>query len=183
MLILFSKVIFKILKENTFSEIRRNKNSRIGKAFRIGNYPCVYIHSSASLSIGDNVHLKNYCNIVLAERAKVILGKNVFMNNYCSVNAIEKIEIGDNTLFGEGVKLYDHNHEYDGQGVEHKKFRSSPITIGKNCWLGSNVTVLRGVTIGDNCIIGANCLIHRDVAAGSIIRLDQSLTIQAGNSF
>lgn len=171
----FAKIIFKIQKENTLNIIRKNKNSRIGRAFRIGNFSNFSIDSSASLVIGDRVNLRNYCNFVLAKNAEVILENNVFMNNYCSINAIEKIEIGENTLFGEGVKLYDHNHEYTHDKVEHQKFRTAPIKIGKDCWLGSNVTVLKGVTIGDNCIIGAGCLIYKDVAAGSIIKLNQNL--------
>lgn len=172
----FSKIIFKILKENSLNVIRKNKNSRIGDAFRIGNYANFSLHPSATLLIDKRVNLRNYCNFVLAEGAKVVLEENVFMNNYCSINAIDKIEIGENTLFGEGVKLYDHNHEYNGQTVEHRKFKSSPIKIGKNCWLGSNVTVLKGVTIGDNCIIGAGCLIHKDVPAGSVLKLNQTFS-------
>ncbi|UQB67769.1 acyltransferase [Epilithonimonas zeae] len=170
---LFSKIIFKILKENSLNVIRKNKNSKIGDVFKIGNYSHFSIHPSASLLINNRVNLRNYCNFVLGENATVILEKNVFMNNYCSINAIEKIEIGENTLFGEGVKLYDHNHEYNEKTVEHRKFTSSPIKIGKNCWLGSNVTVLKGVTIGDNCIIGANCLVHKDVPEGTVLKLNQ----------
>ena len=172
---LFSKIIFKILKENSLNVIRKNKNSKIGNAFRIGNYSHFSIHPSASLLINNRVNLRNYCNFVLGENATVILEENVFMNNYCSINALERIEIGENTLFGEGVKLYDHNHEYNEQSVEHHKFKSSPIKIGKNCWLGSNVTVLKGVTIGDNVIIGAGCVIYKDVAAGTIVKLNQAL--------
>ena len=172
---LFSKIIFKILKENSLNVIRKNKNSKIGNAFRIGNYSHFSIHPSASLLINNRVNLRNYCNFVLGENATVILEENVFMNNYCSINALERIEIGENTLFGEGVKLYDHNHEYNEQIVEHHKFKSSPIKIGKNCWLGSNVTVLKGVTIGDNCIIGAGCLIHKDVPSHSILLSEQKL--------
>ena len=172
----FSKIIFKILKVNSLNVIRKNKNSKIGDAFRIGNYANFSIHQSAALWIGNRVNLRNYCNFVLAENAKIILEDHVFMNNYCSINAIEKIEIGENTLLGEGVKLYDHNHEYNGQIVEHRKFTSSPIKIGKNCWLGSNVTVLKGVTIGDNCIIGANCLVHKDVPAGTVLKLNQTFS-------
>ena len=165
----FSKIILKILKENTLSIIRGNKNSKIGSAFRIGNYASFSIDSSASLMIGDAVNLKNYCSFVLAKNAELIIGNNVFMNNYCSINTMEKIEIGENTLFGEGVKLYDHNHEYSSERVEHYRFSTSPIKIGKNCWLGSNVTVLKGVTIGNNCVIGAGCLIHKNVPDNSII--------------
>ena len=178
---LFSKIIFKILKENSLNVIRKNKNSKIGNAFRIGNYSHFSIHPSASLLINNRVNLRNYCNFVLGENATVILEENVFMNNYCSINALERIEIGENTLFGEGVKLYDHNHKYSNEPsfkIEQQKFNTAPIKIGKNCWLGSNVTVLKGVTIGDNCIIGAGCLIYKDVEEGSIVKNKSDLIIE-----
>ena len=115
---------------------------------------------------------------MVGNNAELILENKFFMNNFCSINCLEKIEIGENTLFGEGVKLYDHNHEYSNEPtfkVEHQKFKTSPIKIGKNCWLGSNVTILKGVTIGENTIIGAGCLIYKDVPANSIIKLKQEI--------
>lgn len=112
---------------------------------------------------------------MVGNEAELHIAENVFMNNYCSINCLEKIEIGENTLFGEAVKLYDHNHQYSSEKVEHQEFTTSPIKIGKNCWLGSNVTVLKGVTIGDNCIIGANVLVHKNVASGSVLKLNQQL--------
>lgn len=87
------------------------------------------------------------------------------MNNYCSINCLEKIEIGENTLFGESVKIYDHNHQYSSEKIEHQ----APIKIGKNCWFGSNVIILKGVTIGDNVILGAGCVIHKDIPSNSIV--------------
>lgn len=41
-----------------------------------------------------------------------ILGK-CFFNNSCTINVMSKITIGNNCLFGENVKLYDHNHIFN----------------------------------------------------------------------
>ena len=46
--------------------------------------------------------------------------------------------------------------------------RGKPITIGEDCWLGANVTVLPGVTIGDRCIIGAGSVVTKDVPNDSV---------------
>ena len=48
------------------------------------------------------------------------------------------------------------------------KVRGLPITIGEDCWLGANVTVLPGVTIGDRCIIGAGSVVTHDIPSDSI---------------
>lgn len=43
------------------------------------------------------------------------------------------------------------------------------MSIGKHCWIASNVIILKGVTIGDGCVIGANCVIHRAISANTIV--------------
>ena len=49
------------------------------------------------------------CLFVLWTGEGVKIGDNVFFNNGTSIAAKEKIEIGDNCIFGENVKIYDHN--------------------------------------------------------------------------
>ncbi|MXV17455.1 hypothetical protein GS398_19305 [Pedobacter sp. HMF7056] len=123
------------------------------------------------------------CNFMMYPDAVLIIHENVFFNNYCSVNCLGLVEIGENTLFGEGVKIYDHNHTYDysGQGVlniARDDFKIGSVRIGKHCWIGSNVIILNNVVIGDNVIIGANCLIFKDVPANSIVRSTGGTSIQ-----
>ena len=55
------------------------------------------------------------------------------------------------------------------------------IHIGRDCWIGANTVILRGVTIGDNVIIGANCLIHQDIPSNSIVTHSETLTIKPKN--
>lgn len=42
------------------------------------------------------------------------------------------------------------------------------ITVGKNCFLGNNVTILPGVTIGDNCIIAAGSIVSKSIPEKSV---------------
>ncbi len=111
----------------------------------------------------------------------VKIGNNVFFNNYCSVCAQNEICIGDGTIFGENVKIYDHNHIYQNPtiAIKHQGYTSAPIHIGKHCWIGSNVTILKGVKIGDNCVIGVGCVIYKDVPANSVVVNKQNLVIKA----
>ena len=43
-----------------------------------------------------------------------------------------------------------------------------PIVIGKNVWIGANVTILGGVTIGDNSIIAAGAVVNKDIPPDSV---------------
>lgn len=49
--------------------------------------------------------------------------------------------------------------EERNQGLE----KALPITIGDNCWIGGDVTILPGVTIGSNTIIGAKSVVTKDI--------------------
>lgn len=106
-------------------------------------------------------------------------GDNCFVNNYFSATSIKEIKIGNDCIFGEGVKIYDHNHKYRekdaGIPIHSQEFTSKEVSIGNNCWIASNVTILAGVHIGDNCVIGANCLIYKDVPTGSVIKHKEEL--------
>lgn len=91
--------------------------------------------------------------------------------------AYDSITIGNNTIFGENVKVYDHNHQYkDIQTHIYKQgYSYAPISIGSNCWIASNVVILKGVTIGDNCVIGAGCVIYKDIPSDTIVVNKQDL--------
>lgn len=81
------------------------------------------------------------------------------MNNDVSINCGEKISIGDNCLFAENVKVYDHDHYFKyndfirNQGLKYKS-----IEIGNNVWVGSNITISKGVKIGNNVVIRKDIL-------------------------
>ena len=89
------------------------------------------------------------CLFVLWTGEGVKIGDNVFFNNGTSIAAKEKIEIGDNCIFGENVKIYDHNHVFKDlqKPIMKQGFSTKSVHIGSNCWLGSNVVVLCGANI------------------------------------
>ena len=101
----------------------------------------------------------------------------MFFNNYCTVCVLKEITIGEGTIFGENVKIYDHNHIYviPLKPIKQQGYTSAPIHIGSHCWIGSNVTILKGVTIGDNSVVGAGCVIFKDIPANSVVINKQDL--------
>lgn len=169
------KKIIKYLLRTKGEKYFRSK----AKGVKIGSGFVSQISGTAKLQFGEKLDFRNYINIWVGKSAELKIGDRVFLNNFCSINCLKSIEIGENTIFGEGVKIYDHNHDYSVQKeelhVNPKEFTYGPVKIGKNCWLGSNVLVLKGVSIGDNSIIGAGCIIHKDVPANSVIVNKQEL--------
>lgn len=98
----------------------------------------------------------------------VFLGDNVYFNTSCIILDQCPVRIGDNTLLGPRVSLLGAIHPIDAAIRNLLVEAGKPITIGKNCWLGGDVTVCPGVTIGDGSIIGAGSVVTKDIPANVI---------------
>ena len=142
-----------------------------------GNWNVFQIDSKASLIVGSNVICRNFENFHVSS-GKLILHDGVFINNSCSFNCMERIEIGSGTMMGEGVRFYDHDHIYTAEKIEKWQWTTAPVRVGRDCWIGSNVTILKGVTIGDNTIIGAGCIVRKDIPANSVVYNDGNLIVK-----
>jgi acetyltransferase-like isoleucine patch superfamily enzyme len=91
----------------------------------------------------------------------ITIGKNVFFNTGCSFQDRGGIRIGDGSLIGMNVTIATLNH---GLPLETRNTTyPSPVTIGKDVWIGSNATILPGVTVGDNSVIAAGAVVTKNV--------------------
>ena len=147
------------------------------KIIQDGTWNVFQINNKADLIVGRNVICRNF-EIFHVSSGKLILHDGVFVNNSCSFNCMERIEVGNGTMIGEGVRFYDHDHVYTAEKIEKWQWTTAPIRVGRDCWIGSNVTILKGVTIGDNTIIGAGCLIRNDIPANSVVYNDGNLCVK-----
>lgn len=132
------------------------------------------------IKLGKRFSCRSNLNVRIKQNGLIIIGNNVFLNNNCSLNCIDRIEIGDNCILGEGVKIYDHNHQYRqlDKPIYEQGYKALPVHIGSDCWLGSNVIILSGVKIGNHCIIGAGTVIYKDIPDYSVVKNCQILDIE-----
>ena len=125
------------------------------------------------LQVGKHVTWRRGFSIMMEKNAEIKIGDNCFFNNDCSIAANHLVRIGDGCLFGENVKIYDHNHRFaDSKPIKEQGFSNGEVHIGKHCWIGSNVVILKGANIADNCVIGAGCVVSGEIPSGMIIALD-----------
>lgn len=126
-----------------------------------------------NMKIGKKTVFYPGTHMTIDSDGKVCIGQNCFFNNGCSINALGKIEIGDYCIFGENVKLYDHDHKIElNDFFKTQGFKIDSIKIGNNCWIGSNVVILSGVKIGNNVVIGAGTIVTKDIEDNCIIVSD-----------
>ena len=177
------EVFWSSTPDKLVSRVREYLNEvRVGinlqeKIIQDGTWNVFQINNKADLIVGSNVICRNFENFHVSS-GKLILHDGVFINNSCSFNCMERIEVGNGTMMGEGVRFYDHDHVYTAEKIEKWQWTTAPIRVGRDCWIGSNVTILKGVTIGDNTIIGAGCLIRNDVPANSVVYNDGHLCVK-----
>lgn len=129
---------------------------------------------------GKRVTFRSSFNLSIDDSGKVIIGDNCFFNNNCSINCLQSVHIGKGSIFGENVKIYDHNHRFANFSVSIKSqgYSVSEVSIGDHCWIGSNVVILKGSKIEDNCVIGAGCVISGYVPKGTIVKNSSKLVYE-----
>lgn len=66
--------------------------------------------------------------------------------------------------------LYLNDRELREFGSTGKRFPGpSPVSIGNDVWIGSNVIILRGVNIGDGAILAAGAVVTKDVPPYAVV--------------
>lgn len=173
-------ILLKILINRIKFKLFYNKNVNIRTIYTSKRFTLdVTYNSIKSLKI-ESANFREFSVVRMRYNSSLIIGKGAFFNTFCSINCCESIKIGDNCIFGENVKIYDHDHVFKTPNVPFREqgFKSKPIVFGNNCWIGSNVTILKGVEIGDNVVIGANVILRESIPSNSIVRSEHSIIIE-----
>ena len=119
------------------------------------------INMAKGCIISENV----YISVV---EGTISIGNNNFFNRNIIIACRKKIQIGNNCSIGPGVTIYDHDHKIGKNGIE-QGYNTKEIIIEDHCWIGANVTILRGTHIGKNCVIGAGCVVKGNIPDGTLV--------------
>lgn len=130
----------------------------------------ITVDRGGKLSWGKLIKIRSGSKIRVRKGAICKIGDNFSMSNNCVLTAHESIVIGNGVQFGPGVLVYDHDHDFRAPGgLAAKKYKTAPIEIGDNVWIGANSIILRGTKIGDNCVVGAGSVLKGEYVPGSVI--------------
>ena len=120
--------------------------------------------------IGKKFKMRDGAKIRVRKGAVCIIGNNSSINSNNMIACHERIEIGDDVQLSPNVQIYDHDHDFRAEGgVKAGKFKTAPVKIGNNVWIGANTVILRGTEIGENCVIGAGCVVKGIIPSNSIV--------------
>ena len=128
------------------------------------------------LRIGRGFSMNPGSYIAIVGGGETVIGKNVAVNRNSMIICHKSIHIGDYCSIGPNVLIYDHDHKFGSEGLM-PGYRTSPVVIENNCWIGGAVTILRGTVIGEGSIIGAGCVVQGVIPPHSLVTAGRSLNV------
>jgi acetyltransferase-like isoleucine patch superfamily enzyme len=116
------------------------------------------------LVLGRWVHLGTGTALRCHE-GTLILGDKGVLARDISINCYLDVEIGDSALIADNVYVSDFDHNFAALTVPIKDqgIAKSRVRIGRDVWLGTKVTVTRGVEVGEGSVVGANAVVSKDL--------------------
>jgi len=192
---LYHKAIF-LNMEGEFAAQKRleyygGKLKHLGKNVSIGRG--VIFKNPQHISLGDYAQVSDNCvliatsekGIILQEGARlkygvyldgetpegyINIGKNVYVGTGCCLHGHQGLEIGDYSLLAQNITITPYSHRFTdpektiySQGGFTKK-----VVIGRDCYLGMNVTVLYSADIGEGSVIGAGSVVVKTIPPFSV---------------
>lgn len=134
--------------------------------------------ANATLRIGKKFRARHNVEINVRENAVVEIGNDVFLNSACMITAREKVVIGDNTILGPNVIIYDNDHMIRDGKILDNEFVTDPVIIGSNVWVGAGVVILKGSCIGDHCVIAAGSVVKGKIECDSMMIQKRNTTLR-----
>ena len=125
---------------------------------------------NGKILIGDNCKIDHEVRMVAANNAVLSIGANTNIGCFSVLNCGEDIIIGQGCLISGMAYIQSSDHGKNiGIPIKAQKHEYGKINIGDDVWVGSHVTILKGVNIDDGVIIGAKSVVTKNVSANYII--------------
>jgi acetyltransferase-like isoleucine patch superfamily enzyme len=124
-----------------------------------------WIHGQGTKKAGTGLVMWGKSEIWAGRNATISIGDHVYISGGVIISSKVKIEIGDSTIIGHQVLMFD----TDFHGIDGQEAKQEPIIIGKHVWIAARAIILKGVTIGDNSIVAAGSVVTKNVAENTIV--------------
>lgn len=140
------------------------------------------IEGASPNNILIGAHSRIHGNLSACANGIIQFGEYAKIGPGSIVRCVNKVVIGDLTAIATNCVISDNNshpvNPLDREimrktpsGSFERSWQNSdnaPIIIGRNCWIGENVRICKGVSIGDGAVIAADSVVTKDVPSNSI---------------
>jgi acetyltransferase-like isoleucine patch superfamily enzyme len=143
--------------------VRLRGRVEIDFATRVGAGCRIHVSRGGLLRL-RGVNVTRDVTLDVSRHAILEVGRGGWLGAGSFLAAQQRISLGNGCMTGEYVSIRDHDHVLDAEhAMQDWCYRSAPVLIGEDVWIGAKATVVLGVTIGDRALIGANAVVTRDV--------------------
>lgn len=151
------------------------------KIFRGAYVYLCWESEKTDIEIGNNCLI--YGMLASQYHGKIAMGQYCALGAGSQIRSVDSVSIGDYTAISYNVIIADNNNHpvnpHDRMimrttppgNLKRSWIYSdhAPIIIGRNCWIGENSRICKGVNIGDGCIVAANAVVTKSVPANCIV--------------
>jgi acetyltransferase-like isoleucine patch superfamily enzyme len=162
--VIFKKVLF---------QINGNDNEiTIGNYARISNTNFYIEGSGHQVIIGENVILDGVDLAFEDHGCKIVIGDQTVMYHHTHIAAVEPysvVQIGSDCLFSSYVDIRTtDSHSIIDLDTKKRINYGKNVIIKDHVWLGTDVTVLKGVAIDHDSVVGMKSLVTRDIPCNCV---------------
>jgi Acetyltransferase (isoleucine patch superfamily) len=121
------------------------------------------------LKLGDQITLG--ANTVFYGNGQIQIGSKVVIKDGGMIYASKEggVCIGEGTMIGPYCVILDTDHGIKKDiPIQRQPNTTVPVIIGKDCWIGAHVSILKGTIIHDGAIIGAGAVVKGEIPENAI---------------
>ena len=141
----------------------RNK-VQIGANCKINDLNCTMIGDNLSLILEDGVRIVGRLKIA-GSGARIVIGRNTTferINIVCIEGA--KVIIGAECMFSFGIEVRTSDaHSIVDLETRRRINKPGDVIVGDHVWIGSNVTLNKGISIASDVIVGTRAVVTKDI--------------------
>ena len=139
-------------------------------------YDTAKITRDTVVELGEDAWIGDFVFINLG---KLTLGRCSQVNAFASLTGGGKVEIGDYSVIGYGVRIISGTDTPEGRymadkaALQDRRIVRGTVRIGDNCFIGANSVICvsqknPNIDIEDRAVIGALSYVDRSVPAGTV---------------
>lgn len=154
-------------------EIIAGKNAKIVFGDNCWIMKNTIIRTGNKYSFGNNVNIATNCAIFSREgghEGELKVGNGTNIGDYTIIDVADNLIIENDIAIGPNCVIYTHDHNYTNPKKAAWKggVVKYPVTIKKEAWVGSNVTILPKTLIDEHCVIAAGAIVTKNTDKNSI---------------
>jgi acetyltransferase-like isoleucine patch superfamily enzyme len=125
------------------------------------------------ITTGGVCSLKNDCRLGVVgtpeQIAHLHIGEGTEIGQRTVINVRESVQIGDLCCISWDCNISDTDFHQIVLAGGKRPQNVAPIVIEDHVWVGSGVTICKGVHIGAHSVVSASAVVHRDMPSHSLI--------------